>query len=171
MLHILKKTDFDTQGWKIAKPYARKVQAQLIEVWSVGRISLSSKLILIHQNLLLPNRNLNKRSERKFLRLRGMTGLTDHSVQLGTLPKLKVNVTGKRETLTKASAITNTTVTIAQRKVLATSSTRDLSVERGLLQGILDSLVPGLSLILLQMTFQDGLQTFQQILHQQLLEM
>ena len=100
-----------------------------------------------------------------------MTGLTDHSVQLGTLPKLKVNVTGKRETLTKASAITNTTVTIAQRKVLATSSTRDLSVERGLLQGILDSLVPGLSLILLQMTFQDGLQTFQQILHQQLLEM
>jgi hypothetical protein len=84
----------------------------------------------------------------------------DLFAQLGTLLKLKGSVTGRLKIRTRENAIAAMIAVIAQRRVMGLSSISGPSVVRGLLQVIPNSWAPGMSLILLGVTYQGGHQIF-----------
>ena len=84
----------------------------------------------------------------------------DLFVPLGILLKLKESVTGRLRIQTREDAIAVMIAVIVQRRVMVPFSTRGPSVVRGLLQVIPDSWAPGMSLILLGVTYQGGHQIF-----------
>ena len=78
------------------------------------------------------------------------------SVLHGTAPRLKGSATGRSGTQTKGNAIAAMTATTAWKKGMEQLFTRDHSVPRGSQLANLDSLVPGLPLSALLVTFQEG---------------